>query len=336
MSYQVTFLGTGGFSTALAIHLSRQNNQVTIWGRDPEYCQHLSASRVNDRHLPGIPIPREIRITGSIADSMAGSDLIVAGIPTAYLRSTLSHIASYIPACQPVLSLVKGLEFQTLARPTQIVNEILGQRPVAVLSGPSHAEELAQGRPTSMVVASSDKALAELACCIFNSGSLRVYRNEDSIGVELAGALKNIMGLAAGLCDGLGFGDNAKAAMLTRGLVEMTRFALPRGAKTTTFFGLAGIGDLMTTCFSPHGRNRALGIKMAQGLTLEQAQNSTTNVAEGVFTTFSVAQAARELGIDMPITAAVEKILMGQSTPRSAVAELLSRPTGAESFEIGP
>jgi len=334
LAKRVTFLGTGGFATALSIHLSRQNIQTTIWGRDPIYCKHLAAARVNDRHLPGIPIPPEIAITGSIVDAVTNSDLIVVGIPTAYLRPTLESIASYIPSGMPVLSLVKGLEFQTLARPSQIIHQTLGPRPVAVLSGPSHAEELAEGRPTSVVVASDDRALAAMACSIFNSGSLRVYRNEDPIGVELAGALKNIMGIAAGVCDGLGFGDNAKASMLTRGLVEMTRFAVARGAKTTTFFGLAGIGDLMTTCFSPHGRNRALGLRMAQGLTLEQAQNATSNVAEGVFTTFSVANAARSAGIEMPITDAVEKILKGLSTPRSAVVELLSRPSRAESFEI--
>ena len=157
---QVTFLGTGGFATALAIHLSRQNTQTTIWGRDPNYCRHLAAARVNDRHLPGIPIPPEIQITGSIVEAVTGSDLIVVGIPTAYLRPTLESIEAHFPSGKPVLSLVKGLEFQTLARPSQIIHQTLGPRPVAVLSGPSHAEELAEGRPTSVVVASDDQDLA--------------------------------------------------------------------------------------------------------------------------------------------------------------------------------
>ena len=331
---KVTFLGTGGFATALAIHLARQNVDCTLWGRDPAYCHHLDGARVNDRHLPGIPIPASIQITGDIAAALEGATLAVAAVPTAYLRNTLDPIAPAFPAHLPVLSLVKGLEIGTLARPSQIICEGLGPRPVAVLSGPSHAEEVAVGRPTSVVVASTKADLTEQVCGLFNSATFRVYKNDDVIGVELAGALKNIMGIAAGVCDGLGFGDNAKAALLTRGLVEMTRFAVALGASATTFFGLAGIGDLMTTCFSPHGRNRALGVRLAQGLTLEQARNATSNVVEGVFTAFSVAESARVQGIEMPITEAVERTLKGQCTPRAAVVELMSRPTREESFEI--
>lgn len=331
---KVTFLGTGGFSTALAIHLNRNGVDCSLWGRDPAYCRHLDGARVNDRHLPGIPIPASIQITGDIDLALLDSSLAVAAIPTAYLRSTLGPIAPAFPPALPVLSLVKGLEIGTLARPSQIINDCLGTRPVAVLSGPSHAEEVAVGRPTSLVVASNQAFLTELVSNLFNSTTFRVYHNADMIGVELAGALKNVMGIAAGVCDGLGFGDNAKAALLTRGLVEMTRFAVSMGASATTFFGLAGIGDLMTTCFSPHGRNRALGVRLAQGLTLEQARNATSNVVEGVFTAFSVAESARARGIEMPITEAVERTLKGLCTPRTAVFDLMSRPTRAESFEI--
>lgn len=331
----VTFLGSGGFSTALAIHLARQESaRATIWGRDAVFCDRLSAVRVNDRHLPGFPIPDNVRITGDIGTAVAGADLIVASVPTVHLRKTLSSLQGSIPAGLPVLSLVKGLEFGTMARPSRIVAETLGLRQIAILSGPSHAEEVAEGRPTSVVIASDDEPFAEQVRDIFNAGPLRVYVNLDPIGVELAGALKNIMGIAAGICDGLGYGDNAKAALLTRGLVEMVRFAVAHGADPQTFFGLAGVGDLMTTCFSPHGRNRALGERLAQGLSLEQAQAATSNVVEGVFTTASVAEAARKLKIEMPITLGVERILAGEASPREAVMHLLSRPAKAENFEL--
>lgn len=332
----VTFLGSGGFSTALAIHLARAGTAVpTIWGRDATFCERLAAVRVNDRHLPGFPIPMGIGITGDIAKAVDGADLLVASIPTVHLRKTLEAVRHAIPPGISVVSLVKGLEIGTMRRPREIVAETLGIRPLAVLSGPSHAEEVAEGRPTAVLAASETEAFAESVQAIFNAGPLRVYVNDDPLGVELAGALKNVMGIAAGVCDGLGFGDNAKAALLTRGLAEMTRFAVSLGARPATFFGLAGVGDLMTTCFSPHGRNRALGVRLAQGLSLEQAQSATSNVVEGVFTTFSVAEAARASGIDMPITAAVERILTGRRAPRDVVTELMSRPTGTERIEFG-
>ncbi len=331
----VTFLGSGGFSTALAIHLARHGSaQATIWGRDAAFCERLDAVRVNDRHLPGFPIPASVRITSNIGEAVDHAELIVASVPTVHLRKTLESVRSAIPAGLPMLSLVKGLEIGTLARPSQVAAGVLGGRDLAVLSGPSHAEEVAEGRPTSVVVASDKPAFAETVRSIFNAGPLRVYVNQDPVGVELAGALKNIMGIAAGICDGLGFGDNAKAALLTRGLVEMTRFAVSHGAKPATFFGLAGIGDLMTTCFSPHGRNRALGERLAQGLSVDQAQAATSNVVEGVFTTKSVAAAARALQIEMPITMAVERILAGEMSPREAVIDLMSRPAKDENFEF--
>lgn len=325
-----TFIGSGGFATSLAIHLERQLRRSVIWGRDAAYCQVMAATRINGRHLAGIPIPDSVFITGNIQEALAASELIIAATPTAFLRKTLELIAPHVPPGLPVLSLVKGLELETMYRPTEIITEVLGPRQVAVLSGPSHAEEVAQGRPTSLVIASESVELALAVQQFFGSGSLRLYLNQDPIGVELAGALKNIMGIAAGVCDGLGLGDNAKAALLSRGLVEMTRFAVAQGAQARTFFGLAGVGDLMTTCFSPHGRNRALGRQLAQGLTLDQARGSTANVVEGAFTTFSVAQAARIAGIPMPITDSVEKILTGSMTPRAAVAQLMSRPSGSE------
>lgn len=331
---RVAFIGTGGFATSLAIHLSRLDRSVSVWGRDSEYCRVMAATRINARHLPDVPIPAHVQITADIAEATAGAELIVAATPTAYLRQTLQLIAGKVPGGLPILSVVKGLEVGTLNRPSEIILQELGSREVAVLSGPSHAEEVAHGRPTSLVVASESASLSIEIQRLFASRSLRLYINEDPLGVELAGALKNIMGIAAGVGDGLGLGDNAKAALITRGLVEMTRFAVAQGAAFSTFFGLAGVGDLMTTCFSAHGRNRALGCQLAQGLSLDQAQSSTLNVVEGVFTTRSVAAAARIQNIEMPITEAVEKIIDGRMSAREAVEELMARPSGTESYQL--
>jgi glycerol-3-phosphate dehydrogenase (NAD(P)+) len=327
---RVTFLGSGGFATSLAIHLARGNRACVIWGKDSDYCNAMAVSRVNGRHLPGVPIPDSVLITADFQKAIADCDLLIASTPTAYLRQTLDRVAIHVPDSLPVLSLVKGLERETLKRPSQIVEDVLGSRRVAVLSGPSHAEEVAQGRPTSLVISSESEDLAETVQKFFGFGPLRLYRNDDPTGVELAGALKNIMGIAAGLCDGLDLGDNAKAALLSRGLIEMTRFAVAHGAQARTFFGLAGVGDLMTTCFSGHGRNRSLGRWLATGMTLDQITKSTTHVFEGAFTTFSVADSARRCQIPMPITEAVENILTGSLEPWQAVKNLMNRPSGSE------
>src|SRR5262249_19864331 len=207
-------------------------------------------------------------------------DLIILAVPTAYLRATLKPLASLVPQGVPALSLVKGLETSTFERPTEIITDTLGERPVAVLSGPSHAEEVARGMPTSLVAASEDLALARWLQQHFRTERFRVYTNLDVVGVELAGALKNVMGIAAGMCDGLGFGDNAKAALLTRGLTEMARFGVAMGAEHQTFWGLAGMGDLITTCFSGHGRNRAVGERLGRGERIADIMAAMEMVAE--------------------------------------------------------
>jgi glycerol-3-phosphate dehydrogenase (NAD(P)+) len=220
---------------------------------------------------------------------------------------------------------VKGIENATFARPSQIIVQELGPRPVAILSGPSHAEELARGLPASVVVAGSDETLNRTVRDTFNQETFRIYTNPDAVGVELAGALKNILGIAAGICDGLGFGDNAKAALLTRGLVEITRFAVQLGAQAGTFSGLAGVGDLITTCFSPFGRNRAVGERIGRGERPEIVIAHMVNVAEGVPTTRSVHDQAQSRGIEMPITDEVHQILFHGKPPRAAVTDLMLR-----------
>jgi glycerol-3-phosphate dehydrogenase (NAD(P)+) len=229
------------------------------------------------------------------------------------------------------LSVVKGIEFGTFARPSQIIGETLGARPVAVLSGPSHAEELARGLPASVVVSSADPIVAAQVRDLLSHQAFRVYTSTDTLGVELAGALKNILGIAAGICDGLAFGDNAKAALLTRGLVEISRLGVNLGARFDTFYGLAGVGDVVTTCYSPYGRNRSVGERIGRGERIDHVLAGMVNVAEGVPTTRSVHSLAEERGVEMPITAELYRVLFEGKSPRAAVVDLMIRMPKDES-----
>jgi glycerol-3-phosphate dehydrogenase (NAD(P)+) len=322
---RVAILGAGGMGTALAVLFGKSVRSVQLWARDAAHAAELARTRVNDRHLPGVTLPDRVEVTPNACDATGGADLIVAAIPSAFLRATLSGLVERIPPAIPVLSVVKGIENATFARPSQIVVETLGTRPVAVLSGPSHAEELARGLPASVVVGGTDPGLNRAVRDALNQGMFRVYTNPDALGVELAGALKNILGIAAGICDGLGFGDNAKAALLTRGLVEIARFAVNLGAQPATFYGLAGVGDLITTCYSPYGRNRAVGERIGRGEPPEAVLAGMVNVAEGVPTARSVHDQARQRGVEMPITDEVEQILFHGKSPRDAVTDLMLR-----------
>jgi glycerol-3-phosphate dehydrogenase (NAD(P)+) len=313
--------------TALALLLARSGAlvDVRLWCRDPEHAGQLAHGRVNVRHLPDVTIPDEITVTADAGNALSGADLIVAAIPTSYLRESLERIAALVPAGVPVLSVVKGIEYGTFARPSQIIKATLGARPTSVLSGPSHAEELARGLPASVVVSGPSDEWNDRIRDLLSHQSFRVYTSSDALGVELAGALKNILGIAAGICDGLGFGDNAKAALLTRGLVEIVRLGVDLGGKRETFYGLAGVGDVVTTCYSPYGRNRSLGERIGRGETLEQILAGMVNVAEGVPTTRSVCSLARTRGVEMPITTELHKVLFENKLPRSAVVDLMVR-----------
>ena len=322
---RIAVLGAGGMGTALALLFARSARSVHLWARSQERAEQIGRARGNDRHLPGVPLPPNIVLTANPCDATEAADLIVIAIPTVYLRATLTEIQERIPRGVPTLSVVKGIENATFARPSRIIAETLGERPVAILSGPSHAEELARGLPASVVVAGDDDGLNARVRDALNQGFFRVYTNTDAIGVELAGALKNLLGLAAGVCDGLALGDNAKAALLTRGLVEITRFGVAMGARQETFFGLAGVGDLMTTCFSSFGRNRAVGERIGRGETLDQILADMVNVAEGVFTTRSVHDQARAAGIEAPITDELYAILFHDKSPMAALNDLMVR-----------
>jgi glycerol-3-phosphate dehydrogenase (NAD(P)+) len=309
----------------MALLFARTARVVHIWARDPARADMLAETRRNDRHLPGVRLAENIVVTANPCDATEAADLIVVAIPTAFLRATLTAVANRIPRGVPALSVVKGIENSTFARPSRVIVEAVGARPVAVLSGPSHAEELARGLPASVVVAGEDHELNLRVRDALNHGLFRVYTNPDAAGVELAGALKNLLGLAAGICDGLKLGDNAKAALLTRGLVEITRFGTALGANTETFYGLAGIGDVMTTCFSGYGRNRTVGERIGRGETLDAVLADMVNVAEGVFTTRSVRDQAHDRGIDVPITDQLHEILFHQKPPMEALNDLMER-----------
>jgi glycerol-3-phosphate dehydrogenase (NAD(P)+) len=331
MRTKFAILGDGAWGTAMALLLAQHpHHRVTLWSAREENGRILQERRENVRLLPGVSIPPAVELTLDIRRAVEGADLWVAAIPTVYLRATLSQIAAELRPGPPVLSLAKGLENETFLRPTEIWIQLLGVRHIAVLSGPSHAEEVSRGLPTSVVAASEDMDLARWVQQHFSTERFRVYTNLDPIGVELAGALKNVVGIAAGISDGLGFGDNAKAALLTRGLVEMTRFGVAHGAEPQTFMGLAGMGDLITTCVSRHGRNRYVGERLAHGERWIDIQASMNMVAEGVFTAHSVYDRARQMGIDMPITTEVYRVLYEDKDPRAAVDALMLRSPKGE------
>jgi glycerol-3-phosphate dehydrogenase (NAD(P)+) len=316
--------GAGGMGTALAVLLARHVPRVTLWARGPEQARAIQAARENTRHLPGVPLPDNVGATHDAA-LLRDATLVVIAVPCVHLRATLPAFAQGVGPGVPLLSVIKGIERETFARPSTILAEQLPGRPVLVLSGPSHAEEFARGLPASVVIAGGDPDLARDVSEVIRSETFRVYLNVDVDGVELAGALKNILGVAAGICEGLGFGDNAKAALLTRGLVEMARLATRLGAAASTFWGLAGVGDVLTTCYSPYGRNRAVGIQVGRGVPLGQVLAGMHDVAEGVYTTQSVHALADRLGIDMPITREVHAILFEGKPPRAAVTDLMVR-----------
>ena len=317
-------LGSGGWGTAVAVLLAGSPaHRVRLWSAHADNAVHLRAARENPRLLPGVRIPEAVQITADPAEAVDAADCWVTAIPTAYLRATLGRFTKVRAADVPVVSLTKGLEVATFRRPSEIIGELLETENVAVLSGPSHAEEVARGMPTSVVVA-ADGGLASWVQQRFGTDRFRVYTTGDLVGVELAGALKNVIGIAAGVCDGLGFGDNAKAALLTRGLVEMTRFGVAHGAEPATFYGLAGTGDLMTTCFSPHGRNRRVGYRLGKGEPLADVL-AGPQVAEGVLTSKSVHERTLRSGIDAPIMAGVYEVLHNGKPPLAAVQDLMTR-----------
>jgi glycerol-3-phosphate dehydrogenase (NAD(P)+) len=331
MPTTIAVLGDGAWGTAAALLLAQKpEHRVRLWSARAENGERLRSTRENTRYLPGVTIPESIELLTDPPAAIRDADLCVTAIPTIYLRQTLERFRGLASSNTAVVSLTKGIELSTFRRPSEIIAETLGTQRVAALSGPSHAEEVSRGMPTSVVVAGADGSLTAWIQKCFSNDRFRVYTNPDLVGVELAGALKNVIGVAAGICDGLAFGDNAKSALLTRGLVEMTRFGMAHGAEHDTFVGLAGVGDLITTCFSRHGRNRLVGERLGRGETLPAIRASMTAVAEGVTTAKSVHDRVQPMGLEMPITRAVYRVLYEGVPPAEAVTELMSRRSGSE------
>jgi len=334
----ILVLGAGAWGTALAMSACRHvrpTHGVTLWARDPLQAQAMQAERVNARYLPGLPLPPQLSIIDGPAHELprlaAAQDLVVIGTPMAALRDMLQQIRD---CAVPVAWLCKGFEQARDAGPGLLAHEVQVQVAPAleagVLSGPSFAEEVARGQPTALVAASPHARVRERLVQAFHSPALRVYENEDLVGVEVGGAVKNVLAIATGLCDGLALGLNARAALITRGLAEMTRLGLALGARAETFMGLSGLGDLVLTATGDLSRNRRVGLLLAQGQTLQQAVASLGHVAEGVYSARTVVQRARSLGVDMPIAESVVALLDGHMQPQQAVAALMGRSPGSE------
>ena len=334
MAERIAIFGGGAMGTACAALLAGQPGvAVTLWFHRPEAAAEVAAARENRRLLPGVPLPANVLCTADPA-ATADATLAVLAVPSKFLRDALPPLASVLPPGVPVVSTVKGIDAETFRRPSEMIAEAWPGRPVLAMGGPCHAEEAARRLPTSVVVA-GDPALARHVQDLFSNDRFRVYTNADLVGVELAGALKNVVGVAAGICDGLGYGDNAKSALLTRAIVEMTRFGEAFGADPATFWGLAGVGDLITTCVSPHGRNRKVGERLGRGETLDHILATMSAVAEGVTTARGVDELARRRGIEMPITRQVAAVLFEGKPPAEATDALMLRPPKAEGPPAG-
>lgn len=331
MFSKVSIIGDGAMGSVCGAILCSNSVKVRIWGFDPDYIAHLQKTHENTRFLPGYTLPEEIEFDAEDATAMKGAELLVSAVPCQFMRSVWERLKPHVPDGVPIVSVAKGVEQGTAFRPTEILSEILGtDRTYAVLSGPTIADELIRSLPATACAASSDPVIAREIQETFNTAAFRVYTNDDVIGVEIAGALKNVIAIAAGIIDGTGAGDNAKAALVTRGLAEIKRLGVALGAKEQTFFGLSGLGDLVTTCISPTGRNRSFGERIGSGKTAAEALGATSSVVEGAASCQSVLTLAGRLNVEMPICQAVGEVISGAKAVDAAISELMTRELKAE------
>jgi glycerol-3-phosphate dehydrogenase (NAD(P)+) len=333
MQEKIGVIGAGSWGTTLANLLAKKGKDVTLWAYEPELAVEMAETGVNAPFLPGIGLSPRLRFTNSLQEAAADRDMLLFVVPSQSLRGVLRTILPFLPKDAVIASASKGVELETLMLVSQIYEELLPAelyRNFAALSGPTFAREVAQEMPTAVVAASEDPAVAKRAQRTFTTGYFRVYTNNDVTGVELGGAIKNVVAIAAGISDGLGFGHNTRAALITRGLAEMTRLGLAMGAQSATFAGLAGMGDLVLTCTGDLSRNRSVGIKLGSGMKLADILAEMRMVAEGVKTTESAFNLARRLGVDMPITEKLYQVLYHDKPAREAVIELMTRDLKAE------
>ena len=322
---KVCVLGAGSWGTALALVVAKKGYNVSMWTLNEEQCNKINKDKENIDYLPGVVIPDNIVVTTNIEEAVKDGTIIVLAVPSQAIRSVCKQIKPFVKDKQILVDVAKGLEKGTGLRLSDVCNQELPNNKYVVLSGPSHAEEVSRDIPTTVVVSSEDIHIAEIVQDIFMSPKFRVYTNPDVVGVELGGALKNIIAFGAGICDGLGYGDNAKAALMTRGIKEIGRLGVAMGAKASTFSGLSGIGDLIVTCTSMHSRNRRAGILIGQGKTLEETLAEVKMVVEGITATDVAYNVAKELNVEMPITNAIYSVLYDNANPDEVVAELMMR-----------
>lgn len=328
---KISVLGAGSWGTALALLLNNNGHEVTIWSILTEEIRQLKEERENKRCLPGVSIPEAIKFTDDAKEAVLDKDVLVLAVASPYVRSTAHRIGSLVKNGQIIVNVAKGIEEETLSTLTQVIEDEIPNANVAVLSGPSHAEEVGRGLPTTCVVGARDKSTAEYLQNIFMSEVFRVYTSPDIIGIELGGALKNVIALAAGIADGIGYGDNTKAALITRGMYEISKLGTAMGGRPETFTGLTGIGDLIVTCASMHSRNRRAGILIGQGKSYEEAMKEVNMVVEGVYAAKAAIKLSRKYNVDLPIVEKVNEVLFEGKKPEEAVRELMLRDKKLES-----
>jgi len=334
MGSKIGILGGGSWGTALAMLLAQKEYEVHIWVRNESQAEEIRVDRTNAKYLPGISIPKNIKVSTIVKDVVKDNEIVLLAVPTNSVREVLESIGDVVESGQIFVNVAKGIEMRSMKMISEIVAEYYPNNGFAVLSGPSHAEEVSREIPTTVVSASKSKEVAELVQDIFSSPTFRVYTNPDVLGVELGGALKNIIALGAGISDGLKYGDNTKAALMNRGIAEISRLGEKMGANKATFAGLSGIGDLIVTCTSMHSRNRRAGILIGQGKSLEETLKEVKMVVEGITATEVAYEVAKELNIDMPITNAIYSVLHNGLNPNEVVIELMMRNKTHEMEEV--
>lgn len=327
---KISVLGAGSWGTALALLLHNNGHEVTLWSALKDEVEMLREKREHASKLPGVILPKEMEITTDLEGSLKSPEVAVLAVPSPFTRSTSKQMAPFVRDGQIIVNVAKGVEEKTLMSLSEIIGQEIPNADVCVLSGPSHAEEVGKGLPTTCVVSAKTRKTAEYLQGIFMSPVFRVYTTPDMLGVELGGALKNVIALAAGTADGLGYGDNTKAALITRGMAEIARLGIKMGAKAETFYGLSGIGDLIVTCASVHSRNRKAGYLMGKGYTMEEAMAEVKMVVEGVYSAKAAKELAEKYNVEMPIITEVNKVLFEGKSASEAVKDLMLRDKKVE------
>ena len=323
--WRIGVVGDGGWGTTLALYLHRRGYRTVLWGAFPDYVEFVKNKRENVKFLPGVPLPRGLTLTANLAEAVVDARLVVLAVPSQFMRGVCKKLSAFESNAKIWVSVAKGIEQGSLCRVSEVIRQEMKAQNLCVLSGPSHAEEVARFIPTTAVLASEKLDAARAAQQVFSSELFRLYINDDVVGAELGGALKNVIAIAVGISDGMGFGGNTKAALMTRGLDEITRLGLAMGAKAQTFAGLSGMGDLITTCISRHSRNRNFGELIGRGMSMKKALMQTEMVVEGVQTTQSAHALAKKVKEEVPIIAGVYEVLYKGKRPEQAVHDLLKR-----------